>query len=76
MIGIRGQVQREGEVVHIIAHHLADLSSELASVGQRGAGIVLSEETPADRIELAQVKNLATGYGHIDEIRVRTRDFR
>ena len=35
MIAVRGRIQREGEVVHLVAHHLADLSPELASVGER-----------------------------------------
>ena len=35
MMGVRGQVQREGEVIHVIAHRLDDLSAMLASVGNR-----------------------------------------
>lgn len=35
MMGVRGQVQREGEVIHVIAQRLDDLSSLLASVGER-----------------------------------------
>ena len=35
MMGVRGQVQREGEVIHVIAQRLDDLSSMLASVGGR-----------------------------------------
>ncbi|MGL3822795.1 error-prone DNA polymerase [Sphingopyxis sp. R3-92] len=35
MMGVRGQVQREGEVIHVIAQRLDDLSPLLASVGQR-----------------------------------------
>jgi error-prone DNA polymerase len=35
MIGIYGKIQREGAVVHLVAHRLSDLSSELASIGQR-----------------------------------------
>ncbi|ABA06110.1 nucleic acid binding, OB-fold, tRNA/helicase-type [Nitrobacter winogradskyi Nb-255] len=35
MIGIRGRIQREGDVVHLVAHQLADLSAALASVGER-----------------------------------------
>jgi error-prone DNA polymerase len=35
MMGVRGQVQREGEVIHIIAQRLDDLSPLLASVGNR-----------------------------------------
>ena len=35
MIAVRGRVQREGEVVHIVARHLADLTGDLAGIGQR-----------------------------------------
>ena len=35
MMGVYGKVQREGEVVHLVAHRLTDMSAELASVGQR-----------------------------------------
>jgi len=35
MMGVRGQVQREGEVIHLIAQRLEDLSPLLASVGNR-----------------------------------------
>ena len=37
MIAVKGRVQREGEVVHLVAHRIADLSRELASVGDRDA---------------------------------------
>jgi len=35
MMGVRGQVQREGDVIHVIAPRLDDLSGLLASVGRR-----------------------------------------
>ena len=35
MMGVRGQVQREGEVIHVVAQRLDDLSAMLASVGTR-----------------------------------------
>jgi error-prone DNA polymerase len=35
MIAVHGRIQREGKVVHLIAHHLTDLSEALASVGRR-----------------------------------------
>ncbi len=35
MIACRGKVQREGEVIHVIADHLTDLSGLLRSVGAR-----------------------------------------
>jgi error-prone DNA polymerase len=35
MIACRGKLQREGEVIHVIAEHLTDLSDLLQSVGER-----------------------------------------
>lgn len=85
MIGVKGRVQREGEVVHIIAHQLADLSADLASVGSREATFPLSHGrgdefhhgSPAPNPRaLPKGQDIADRYGHIDEIRVKTRDFR
>ena len=42
MIAVRGRIQREGEVVHLVAHRLVDLSAELATVGVRDAAFPLS----------------------------------
>jgi error-prone DNA polymerase len=36
MIAVRGRVQREGQVIHLVAEHLIDLSDLLRSVGDRG----------------------------------------
>ena len=55
MIGVKGRVQREGDVIHIVAHELFDLSAELASVGARelpfplphGRGDELQHGSPA-----------------------------
>ncbi|MBN9067691.1 MAG: error-prone DNA polymerase, partial [Rhizobiales bacterium] len=85
MIGVRGKVHREGEVVHIVAQHLADLSSDLASVGARDAAFSLPHGrgdnfhhgSPApDPRELAKPRNLVDPCRHIDEIKVRARDFK
>jgi error-prone DNA polymerase len=35
MMGVRGKLQREGEVMHIIAYELIDLTDLLRSVGDR-----------------------------------------
>ena len=35
MLGVYGRIQREGDVVHLVAHRLTDLSSWLGSVGER-----------------------------------------
>ena len=85
MMGIRGRVQREGEVVHIIAHHLTDLSAELASVGSRDAAFPLphgrgdefhhGSPTPDPR-GLPKARNMVDPYLHLNEIKVKTRDFR
>jgi error-prone DNA polymerase len=42
MIAVRGRIQREGDVVHLVAHHLADLSAALGSVGDREESFLLS----------------------------------
>ena len=42
MIAVYGCIQREGEVVHLIAHRLTDLSAELASVGDQDGKFPLS----------------------------------
>lgn len=85
MIGVKGRVQREGEVVHIVAHELTDMSAELASVGSReaafplpaGRGDEFHHRSPApDPHGMPKLREMVEPYGHIDEIRVRTRDFR
>ena len=35
MIACRGKVQKEGEVIHVVADQLTDLSALLRSVGER-----------------------------------------
>lgn len=35
MLGVRGQVQREGDVIHVVVRDLTDLSPLLATVGSR-----------------------------------------
>jgi error-prone DNA polymerase len=42
MMAVRGRVQREGEVVHLVAQRLVDLSVELATIGSRDAAFPLS----------------------------------
>ncbi|WP_152047598.1 error-prone DNA polymerase [Aureimonas psammosilenae] len=81
MMGVRGRIQREGEVVHLVAHHLSDLSQEFASVGRRGR---MNDDIPNDAghssstpPRMPPAKDMADPYGHVvDEIRVKTRDFR
>ena len=40
-MAVRGRIQRDGEVVHLVAHRVTDLSATLRSVGSRDASIRL-----------------------------------
>ena len=84
---MQGRVQREGEVVHIVAHQLTDLSAELAGVGERDAGFPLPHGrgdefhhgSPGIDPRSLPPKADADIYIpdlHIDSIKVKTRDFR
>ncbi|BCM21088.1 error-prone DNA polymerase [Mesorhizobium sp. J8] len=89
MIAVKGRIQREGEVVHLVARKISDLSAELASVGEREG----SFPVPHGRGD--QVRNGGSGPDprelppkglrsrdiyipdlHIDNIKVKPRDFR
>ena len=48
MMAVRGRVQREGDVIHIVAQRLDDLSALLASVGDRGDVAGIYRLAPAD----------------------------
>ena len=85
MMGVYGRIQREGQVVHLVAHRLTDLSDELASVGQRdqafplphGRGDEFHHGSPApDPRGMPKVRDIIDPYRHIDQIKVKTRDFR
>jgi error-prone DNA polymerase len=85
MIGVYGRIQREGEVVHLVAHRLTDLSADLASVGDRdaafplphGRGDEFHHGSPGlDPRGEPKLRNSDNSDAHIDQIRVKTRDFR
>ena len=89
MMAVRGRIQREGEVVHLVAHRIGDLSSELASVGQRDAAFPLPNGrgdearnggSGSDRRTLPAKapcpRDIHMRDLHIDSINVKTRDFR
>jgi len=88
MIGVYGRIQREGDVVHLVAHRLSDLSAELASVGNRDRAFPLphgrgdefhhGSPTPDHRgmPEGPRPRDIIDPYGHIDQIKVKTRDFK
>ena len=88
MIAVRGRIQREGEVVHLVAHRLADLSAELASVGSRDAAFPLphgrgDQVTHAgggpDPRELPpkglRTRDIYVPDLHIDTIKAKSRNF-
>ena len=67
MIGVRGRLQREGEVMHVVAHELTDLSALLRSVGNL-------EVFPIQTGRGDEARH--GGAPDAREIRVHTRDFR
>ena len=87
MLAVRGRVQREGEVVHLVAHQLADLSADLTTVGSRDAAFPLPHgrgdqvkggggpdprELPPKGL---RTRDIYTPDLHIDTIKVKTRNF-
>jgi len=89
MMAVHGRVQREGEVVHLVAHRVSDLSDLLASVGSRDATFPLPHER-GDEVRHGNAsldprrplpKEPTTRDNHIpalliDTIKLKTRDFR
>ena len=86
MMAVYGRVQREGEVVHMIAHRLADLSPELARIGERDAAFPVPQGRAnqakagggSDPSETRRHEDLERNSpeARIDAIKVKTRDFR
>jgi error-prone DNA polymerase len=86
VMAVYGPIQREGEVVHLVAHRLTDLSNELASIGQRDitAGVSRDHSVQtehgrgtAPRETFGRKPRDANVLDHhIDTIKVKTRDFR
>ncbi len=89
MMAVRGRIQREGEIVHLVAHRITDLSCELACLGQRdaefplphgrgdearsGGGAGLDRRTLPSR--MPPPHDMYVRDLHIDGIKVKTRDF-
>jgi len=88
MIAVRGRIQREGEVVHLVAQRLTDLSAELASVGQRDAAFPVPHGR-GDQVRYGgagpdpreapprglRTRDIYVPDLHVDAIKVKTRDF-
>ncbi|AYD05184.1 error-prone DNA polymerase [Neorhizobium sp. NCHU2750] len=87
MMGIHGKIQREGEVVHLIARQLYDLSGDLAALGDRdldvkiptGRGDEFAHGSPGsgDHRDRAAVKtrDIFIPDLHIETLKVKARNF-
>jgi error-prone DNA polymerase len=86
MIAVQGRIQREGDVVPLVANHLTDLSADLASVGDRDDGFPLPHGRGDEfhhgspcfdpRSLPPKPRDIYVPDLHIDTIKVKTRDFR
>jgi error-prone DNA polymerase len=65
MMAVYGRIQREGEVVHLVAHRVTDLSDLLASIGHRDA-IVPAPHGRGDELR----------HGSSNTIKLQAREFR
>ncbi|MCO5083834.1 MAG: error-prone DNA polymerase [Rhizobiaceae bacterium] len=85
MFAVRGRIQREGEVVHLVAHDLTDMSETLAGIGRRDAQFPLphgrgdefhhGSPTPDPR-GAAKPRDIYIPDLHIDQLRVQAKNFR
>lgn len=87
MIAVRGRIQREGEVVHLVVQTLTDLSAELATIGSRdiafpllhGRGDHVINGGGPDPRELPRnslpARDTYIPDLHLDTIRVKSRNF-
>ena len=88
LLAVDGKVQREGEVVHIVATKLHDASGLLASVGDRGSAFPLphgrgdefhrggSPDARDAPPRTVRARDIYIPDLHLDTIRPKTRDFR
>ncbi|RRY11306.1 error-prone DNA polymerase [Brucella anthropi] len=87
MMAVRGRIQREGDVVHLVAQRITDLSADLASVGSREAAFPLPHGrgdqvrnggSGPDPRELPpkglQTRDIYIPDLHIDTIKVKSRN--
>jgi error-prone DNA polymerase len=87
MIAVRGRIQREGEVVHLVVHRLVDLSAELATVGNHdtvfplphGRGDHVTNAGGPDPRDLPpkglRSRDIYVPDLHLDTIKVKARNF-
>lgn len=85
MMAINGRIQREGEVVHLVAQQLFDLTGDLSNLADRTMGIVLptgrgdefAHGSPGshDSRDPVKPRDIFVPDLHIDTLKVRSRNF-
>ncbi|EJT06253.1 error-prone DNA polymerase [Rhizobium sp. CCGE 510] len=88
MMAINGRIQREGEVVHLVAQQLFDLSADLSGLADcdgpfrlpTGRGDEFAHGSPGspdsrDRLAAAKPRDIFIPDLHIDTLKVKTRNF-
>ena len=77
MMACNGRVRREGDVIHVVAGHLEDLSDLLRVIGDREEGFSVSYGRGDGAIHASRPHNgeADSGDGLGERLRVRTRDF-
>ncbi|UXS05599.1 error-prone DNA polymerase [Agrobacterium tumefaciens] len=87
LMGIHGKIQREGEVVHLVAQRLFDFSEELSKLGERNGEFRLPHgrgdqvkhgggPDPRDNPKPAvQARDIYIPDLHIDRLKVKSRNF-
>jgi error-prone DNA polymerase len=87
MMAINGRIQREGDVVHLVAQQLFDLSGDLSGLADRdadfklptGRGDEFAHGTPGsagsrDRAQ-PQPRDIFIPALHIDTLKIKSRNF-
>ena len=89
LLAVNGKIQREGDVVHLVAQRLFDLTSDLSSLSDRdgetfalphGRGDELHHGPPgpdsrSPKEPPMQVRNIYVPDLHIDTLRIKSRNF-
>jgi error-prone DNA polymerase len=89
LLAVNGKIQREGDVVHLVAQRLFDLTSDLSSLSDRdgeafalphGRGDELRNGPPgpdsrSPKEPPMQARNIYVPDLHIDTIKIRSRNF-
>jgi error-prone DNA polymerase len=87
MMAIRGRIQREGEVIHLIAQQIFDLSGDLSGLAElngdfklpTGRGDEFAHGSPGrpDQRDKAAVKtrDIFVPDLHIDQLKIKSRNF-